>query len=918
MYRRTSRCAPWSGRVLLLGLVTAAAGSAGARTAKPDELAGKAATVLRTYCYVCHGRNGRNEGGFNTVTDLSRLVEARKVRPGQPDASPLLRRILDGSMPPELDDADESDQPPALPRPGPAELDILRAWIAAGAPDDAPPAVDRPFVGDLEVLTAIRNDLRAGDPRDRRYFRYFTITHLYNAGYSEEQLQTYRLGLAKLVNSLSWGRHIRLPFAIDAKRTVLRIDLRDYLWDEALWNTITSRYPYGLHYEGMTTKDVTQMTGCRLPAVRADWFVFAASRPPLYHDVLRIPESLAILEEKVNVASLTNFRQERVTRSGFANSGVSSNNRVIERHDSSYGAYWRSYDFNGNGLRKNIFAKPLGPGSGAEDFAFAHDGGEIIFDLPNGLHGYMLTNAFGERLERAPTEIVRDPKQSDGAVVNGISCMSCHARGLIPKADEVREVVSRSRSFPPADAETILVIYPPQERLKLLLREDNERFAAAVKATGTARGRTDPVYALARQFEDELDLTLAAAESGVRPDEFKNLMARSPSLGQAMGPLLVGGRVKRDAFVAAFALIAEARRIEFLPPSSLPPNRPASVDGVHAPIGMSGATDRWIVVFRGRDPGRWNTASGGSTFAVLLAAVPADIAFVRLKRLDTGDALIVPTTRDGLGRTVSAASTPTLWAWWCGSKAEFNDALHVGIAEGPLLRHDDPAMRRKFVVQPELADGFTGSGFGHVANSGGWRQAYGWRGEIIAPTDFEIAVVRGPLFDEEKTLLFEAGRSPRGTARVLLPSAFGGSDRDGFRDDAPEGGILVGLRVRFTDGDRPTIGSIKAIYRVGTRNHEGAWIGDRGIGPEFQCLARAGYVVGAIATPHGSPLNGFALKFVRLAAEGINLRDSYASPWIGPSPPGSTETRDSEGRQVVGIHGVCRGTVEALGLVLRP
>ena len=47
--------------------------------------------------------------------------------------------------------------------------------------------------------------------RDRPFRRYFTLTHLYNAGLSAEELQSYRHGLSKLINSLSWGKQIVPP-----------------------------------------------------------------------------------------------------------------------------------------------------------------------------------------------------------------------------------------------------------------------------------------------------------------------------------------------------------------------------------------------------------------------------------------------------------------------------------------------------------------------------------------------------------------------------------------------------------------------------------------------------------------------------------------------------------------------------------
>ena len=87
---------------------------------------------------------------------------------------------------------------------------------------------------------------------------------------------------------------------------------------------------------------------------------------------------------------------------GSNNSGVSNHNRVVERHTSRYGAYWKSYDFAGSVGTQNILTHPLN---------FTHDGGEAIFNLPNGLQGYYLANASGFRLDDAPINIVSNPRR---------------------------------------------------------------------------------------------------------------------------------------------------------------------------------------------------------------------------------------------------------------------------------------------------------------------------------------------------------------------------------------------------------------------------------------------------------------------------------------------------------------------------
>ena len=89
---------------------------------------------------------------------------------------------------------------------------------------------------------------------------------------------------------------------------------------------------------------------CEVPFVYVDWFLANASLPPLYHDILDLPETDRELEQQLEVNVKRNIDTApgvRVWRAGFNDSGVSTNNRVVERHTSQYGAYWKSYDFAG-------------------------------------------------------------------------------------------------------------------------------------------------------------------------------------------------------------------------------------------------------------------------------------------------------------------------------------------------------------------------------------------------------------------------------------------------------------------------------------------------------------------------------------------------------------------------------------------
>jgi hypothetical protein len=157
---------------------------------------------------------------------------------------------------------------------------------------------------------------------------------------------------------------------------------------------------------------------------------------------------------------------------------------------------------------------------------------------------------------------------------------------------------------------------------------------------------------------------------------------------------------------------------------------------------------RWVVLFQADDPSVWDTDSRGEKFAVPLRWAPALVHYLRLRRMDTGEALILPLTRDQLYN----GKTPTREAgyWWNGTAKEEWKGRHLGIAQAP--RQKFPTHKDQIHVMTEGWDGFTGSGFGHKCFAGD-KQYYCWRGKEIRKTVFQIAVTEGPLSPEEKRCL---------------------------------------------------------------------------------------------------------------------------------------------------------------------
>ena len=331
---------------------------------------------------------------------------------------------------------------------------------------------------------------------------------------------------------------------------------------------ILAQYPYGLKHDKdqspddrALAEDVYEKSGSSLPFVRADWFIATASRPPLYHTILDLPKQARDLERMLKVDVEADFLHDKLARAGFAESGVSSHNRLVDRHTATYGAYWKSYDFSRSEGTGNLFRFPLGPAFADNPFpnqAFEHAGGEIIFNLPNGLQGYLLVDAKGDRIDVGPIDIVGDDDKTSGtaAIVNGLSCMACHRNGMQPFKDTVRDGLAVSGEAR-AKAQRL---FAPKETMDRLLSKDEARFLAAVDQAagsflkvGDDRKKAigdfaEPIGFVARAYLKDLDAADAAAELGLKdPNELSVLIRANARLRQlGLGPLQDGGTIKRS------------------------------------------------------------------------------------------------------------------------------------------------------------------------------------------------------------------------------------------------------------------------------------------------------------------------------------------------------------------------------------
>jgi Domain of unknown function (DUF4384) len=534
-------------------------------------------SILGKHCARCH-QTGKLEGGrekpaknFGNILQLDQLVaDPSRVKPGNPDGSRIFQLIVNKEMPYDVF-LDVSFDKPTPPAPTAEEIALLRGWLEGAA--------EKNSAGCLEGTGSyasgydeISRDLGTLPEHRRKGARYITLANLaLNCG-SQAEMEVFRQGVAKLLNSLSSQPDPVGPFAIDKDKTILRFNIEDLGWTPELWEHIVGLYPYGVRPTGGSYEFVAHATLTKVPLLRGDWLAFTASRPPLYEKILGLPDTFQALQQHLGVDVSKNISNYTAKRAGFQKSGVSQNNRLIERHPVSTGAFWTSYDFGGNRKRQSLFEFPLGPGG---EVGFEHDGGESIFNLPNGYQAYYLNKANGEALAKGPTEIVRDLSRRDLTVTNGISCMGCHDQGIRNAKDEIRTHIDETKVLSSAVREAVRALHPTHEEMDKLIEGDRRRFQDALRLSNVdpqlKLNGVEVINALSDWYERELDLNAAAAEFGVPVEKLQTSMAMAGGSGASLVTRLKLGTVQRDRFETAFGELVE--RIidgEFISPSASP------------------------------------------------------------------------------------------------------------------------------------------------------------------------------------------------------------------------------------------------------------------------------------------------------------------------------------------------------------
>jgi mono/diheme cytochrome c family protein len=552
-----------------------------------DPVAAKAFAVFDGYCSRCHqvGKlNGANPvSAFGNILRLDEIARVPSlVRPGLPDGSRLYTIFLTRETPHDtLREASRGGEP-TVP-----EIEAVRDWIKGVAPNKSGCGNRLPITPD-QTRNSIERVLARLPGDAARRMRFVSLTHLYNACASTAEMVIYRQAVIKLLNSLSWS-FTPVPLdGVDDSQTVLRVDLSRIGWNAAMWDRITSLYPYTSLEQSMAGARIGELTGTAVPVLRGDWLVFAGSQPPLYYELLGLPDRQASLLKSFRIDFEANIAAGHVKRLAMPSSSVAHSGRLIERHAFGNGAYWTIYEGLQNWGHADAFNNLTSPtGAGAKPI-----GSLSIFSLPNGLNGFFITNADGERLNDVPPSIVNLHNQPTAQMTAGISCLGCHGDGVRNALNDQRAPLQSEQTIGKELHDRLLALYPSSEEFNRLQREDNDRLARAMTAAGLdatlALNGVDPIVALSARYERAVDLVQAAAELGLDTTTAPTQLAQIDGEQRLLARRLIQDTAPRRQFELGFAALAAKLKGEPAPPPEIAPGwfgvatqssaRPSAID----------------------------------------------------------------------------------------------------------------------------------------------------------------------------------------------------------------------------------------------------------------------------------------------------------------------------------------------------
>ena len=465
-----------------------------------------------------------------------------------------------------------NDNPERMPREPKPPLKVedkrlIERWKADGLKEKNSDCsdtggVNSGFIDLLQLESAIITDLAKLESDDRENTRYVVASHKINQEY--KSLDRIPMAVDKSLSSLS--REEDLYNAEEVFPGLYRFDLRSYGLDGEDWREIEDEDAFDLESFTDEGQQIKFLTGARKAWFHYDNFIEITQKARVYYDLLNVSRSLNQHLRNLGVNVGAQFRDFSAQFLGFNGSEITlQKNRLIVGFEGRDGYVWITFDpiaLNGNRTR-NLFEFPCLNGTGCEAvFNFAAS--EVIWTLPNGLQGYALFNAAGERQDNAPIQdgLVQDTRSPiDPQIDNAIDCHRCHSKGIIPARDEIRDhVVSNGSLFKAEDRQIILELYKSLEANNARFASDNAVFSSAMGTLGINQDK-DQITEAWDDLRLDWDIKEVSSFLLLTEDEFRQGLKGSGQGAQAIGQLLTGGRITFDQFIDILPVLKNDLRL---------------------------------------------------------------------------------------------------------------------------------------------------------------------------------------------------------------------------------------------------------------------------------------------------------------------------------------------------------------------
>jgi hypothetical protein len=139
--------------------------------------------------------------------------------------------------------------------------------------------------------------------------------------------------------------------------------------------------------------------------------------------------------------------------------------------------------------------------------------------------------------------------------------MRCHDQGMRNAKDEVRAAVVNGRVKSKDIRDQVEALHPPADKMDRLIASDGKRFQEAMARAGLnpalKLNGMEMTFALSQGYEEDLGINQAAAELGLKREQFLLAMQDADRKFRPLVRRLAQGTIARDEFENSFKDLAK-------------------------------------------------------------------------------------------------------------------------------------------------------------------------------------------------------------------------------------------------------------------------------------------------------------------------------------------------------------------------